>query len=212
MRIILFLVFFLTNVSLIAQIDIKIMDFKILPLDVFIDKDNEYHNFVDLFNANYGIFAKLLMTSANADTILTSKNNIHLIEVGSEKMLFHHWGNDIILFSEMIVKDSSHPATYIKPIKGDTLYLFMYGGFDKVLYDYIRKNVKCDDCNEVILRNPQKMERYIQKKTRLRLFNNEDKTTDIKCSKVCLITEPKKRIYYLSLWKSMIRYQDILNH
>lgn len=212
MRNIVFFILFLTNINLFAQIDIKILDLKILPLDVFIDKNNEFHSFDDLFNANYGIYAKLLVSSVNIDTLLTSKDYIQLIEIGSEKILFHHWGNDIVLFSEMTVKDSPPLLIYTKPMESDTLYLFLYGGFTKVLYENTRRKFKCDDCNEMILRNKKMMERWVCKKTRLRLFHGNEKIIDIKCAKVRLITEYETRNYYLSIWKSMIHYQNVLNN
>ena len=211
MRNLICFVFLLLNVNLFAQIDFKITDFKILPLDCFLDKNNEYHAFDDLFTANYGIFAKLIISSKNNDTLLTSKDNIQLIEVGSEKILFHHWGNDIILFSDINVNDSIQPMIYTKPMISDSVFVFMYGGFTNMLYDIVRKKFKCDDCNEVVLRNPKIIERLIRKKSRLRILYGERKMIDVKCGKVCLIAESGIRIYYLSLWKSMIKYQNFFN-
>lgn len=205
-------IFVLANINLFAQTNINIMDFKIIPLDVFIDENDEYHNFDDLFNAYYGIYVKLSVSSVNADTLLTSKNNFQLIEVGSERILFHHWGNDIVMFSEMNINDSMNPVTYIMPKLNDTVCLFLYGGFSNVLYDLIRKKVKCIDCNEVILRNPKKIERWIRKKTRLRILYGNGGKKDVKCGKVCLIVESGMRNNYLSLWNSMIRYHNILTH
>ena len=207
-----FVFLFLTVIRSYAQIDIKIMDFTIIPLEVFIDKNNNYHRFEDLFHAGYGIYVKLLIYSEDADTLLTNQDAVRLIESGSEKSFFNHWGNKIILFSDMDINCNPPQLIYLNALEGDTVHLFMYGDFSEVLYETIRRRYNCGDCDEVILRKPMIIERWIRKKTKLRIFFRNKKCTDVKCSKIKLIEEFEKRNYYLLLWKSMIRYQNITNY
>lgn len=206
MRIVISVILALTTINLLAQVEIKIIDFTIIPLDVIIDKNNNYHHFEDLYNADYGIYVKLLMTFNEEDTLSTNNYVAQLIEYSSEEPTFIHCGNDIILFSNMDITDSPPQRIYLNPFKSDTVHLFMYGYFSNVLYEKTRRKFNCDDCNEILLRKTSIIEKWIRKKTKLRIFYGDKKRKDVKSSKVRLITDFEKRNYYLSLLKPIIQY------